>query len=74
MNKALKLTTLAAGLALTVWFGGSQPARASYSCYELNGTPCTTPGSYVDCMTEDNFQNTCTCWAIKGNMTWACPY
>jgi hypothetical protein len=76
MNRALRFTALAAVLAATVWIGDSRPAQATYSCFALNGTYCSTPDSYVDCTSDDNFVYTCTCnRGLHGAPnSWLCPY
>ena len=71
MNKASRFAALIAVLATTAWIGGSRTAQATYSCSALDGTYCSTPGSYVSCTTEDNFVNTCTCVATH---RWLCPF
>ena len=71
MKKASRFAALIAVLATTVWIGGSRSAQATYSCFALDGTFCSTPGSYVACTTDDNFVNTCTCTATHH---WLCPY
>ena len=76
MKRASRFAALTAVLAATVWIGSSRSAQATYSCFALDGTPCSTPGSYVACTTDDNFENTCTCQTDKFHPApyWLCPY
>lgn len=74
MSRALKFTVLSTVMFFTFWVSGSRTARASYDCFTLNGTPCTTVNSYVQCTSEGQYEYTCTCNSFRGKTTWLCPY